>query len=380
MLTRKRQLAAKIEAVEGTAETLAATDAKLLVYNPKVTFDVAMSERNPARPSFSNIGKIPGKRPAGLSFRIELRGSGAAATVPEWGKLLQACGFGVNALKSMNIGAITNGPFQHGETITGGTSAAKGRVVINTANGATAILFVIISGVFVSAEVITGGTSTATATTSSVPATVGNEFKPISDNIPSLTQGSFEDGLRKLLKGCRGKVKFGFKSGEPVFLDFEFQGVEAGVTDTAFLANVSYENTKPPAFLSALFSVDAYSARIGEMDFDIANTLAVRDDVNDQRGILSFAITDRGVSGSFNPEMVSCATYDFHAKWFSGAEMIVDFTVGSVAGNKFRFYIPRAQYTKVEDEDRDGLQLAKSAFNLNGSLLYGDDELSILAL
>jgi len=380
MLTRKRQLAAKIEAVEGTAETLAAADAKLLVYNPKVSFDVAMSERNPARPSFSNIGKIPGKRPAGLSFRIELRGSGTAATAPEWGKLLQACGFGVNALKSMNIGAITNGPFQHGETITGGTSAAKGRVVINTANGAAAILFVTVSGTFVSAEVITGGTSTATATTSSVPATVGNEFKPISDNIPSLTQGSFEDGLRKLIKGSRGKVKFGFKSGEPVFLDFEFQGVEAGVTDTAFLANVAYETTKPPAFLSALFSVDAYSAKIGEMDFDIANTLAVRDDVNDQRGILSFAITDRGVSGSFNPEMVSCATYDFHTKWFSGAEMVVDFTVGSVAGNKFRFYIPRAQYTKVEDEDRDGLQLAKSAFNLNGSLLYGDDELSILAL
>jgi hypothetical protein len=380
MLTRKRQLAAKIEAVEGTAETLAAADAKLLVYNPKVSFDVAMAERNPARTSFSDIGKIPGKRPAGLSFRLELRGSGAAATVPEWGKLLQACGLGVNALKSMNIGAITNGPFQHGETITGGTSAAKGRVVINTANGATAILFVSVSGTFVSGEVITGGTSAATATTSSLSSTVGNEFKPVSDNIPSLTQGSFEDGLRKLIKGSRGKVKFGFKSGEPVYLDFEFQGVEAGITDTAFLANVTYESTKPPAFLNALFSVDAYSAKIGEMNFDVANTLAVRDDVNDARGILSFAITDRIVSGSFNPEMVSCATHDFHNKWFSGAEMIIDFTVGSVAGNKFRFYIPRAQYTKIEDEDRDGLQLAKSAFNLNGSLLYGDDELSILAL
>lgn len=380
MLTRKRQLAAKIEAVEGTAETLAAADAKLLVYNPKVNFDVAMFDRNPARPTFSNIGKIPGKRPAGLSFRLELRGSGAAATVPEWGKLLQACGFGVNALKSMNIGAITNGPFQHGETIAGGTSAAKGRVVINTANGATAILFVSVSGTFVSGEVITGGTSTATTTTSSVPATVGNEFKPISDNIPSLTQGSFEDGLRKLIKGSRGKVKFGFKSGEPVFMDFEFQGVEAGVTDTAFLTNVTYESTKPPAFLSALFSVDAYSVKIGEMDIDVANTLAVRDDVNDPRGILSFAITDRSVSGSFNPEMVSCATHDFHSKLFSGAEMIVDFTIGSAAGNKFRFYIPRAQYNKVEDEDRDGLQLAKSNFSLNGSLLYGDDELSILVL
>jgi hypothetical protein len=102
--------------------------------------------------------------------------------------------------------------------------------------------------------------------------------------------------------------------------------------------------------------------------------------VNDARGILSFAITGREITGSFNPEMVSCAAHDFHSKWFSGAEMVVDFTIGSAAGNKFRFYIPKAQYTKVEDEDRDGLQLAKSNFNLNGSLQYGDDELTILAL
>ncbi|MDD5108296.1 MAG: hypothetical protein PHC29_02120 [Candidatus Omnitrophica bacterium] len=380
MLTRKRQLAAKIEAAEGTAETLAAADAKILVYNPKVSFDIAMFERNPARPSFSNIAKIPGKRPAALSFRLELRGSGATVTAPEWAKLLQACGFGVNALKSMDIGVVTNGPFQHGETITGGTSVATGRVVINTANGQAAIMFVSISGTFQSGETITGETSTATAMTSSAPSAVGNEFKLISENIPSLTQGSYEDGVRKLLKGSRGKVKLGFKSGEPVFLDFEFQGVEAGVADVSFLAGVTYETTKPPAFLNALFSMDAYSAKIGEMDIDVGNTLAVRDDVNDPRGILSFAITGREVSGSFNPEMVSCAAHDFHSKWFQGTEMVVDFIVGSVAGNKFRFYIPRAQYTKVEDEDRDGLQLAKSSFNLNGSLSSGDDELTILAL
>ena len=380
MLTRKRQLAAKIEAVEGVAETLAAADAKLLVYDPKVSFDVAMFDRNPARPSFSNVGKTPGKRTAGLAFKIELRGSGVAATVPEWGKLLQACGFGVNALKSMNIGAVTNGPFQHGETITGGTSAAKGRVVINTATGATFIYFVTVSGTFSTGETITGGTSTATAVTSSVPTTVGNEFKLVSDNIPCLTQGSYEDGTRKLIKGSRGKVKIGFKSGEPVMMDLDFQGVEAGVTDTAFLANVTYETTKPPVFLSALFSVDAYSAKIGEMDIDIGNVLAVRDDVNDVRGVLSFVITGRNVTGSFNPEMVTVAAYDFHAKWFSGAEMVVDCTIGSVAGNKFRIYIPKAQYTKVDDEDRDGLQLAKSAFCLNGSVTPGDDEITILAL
>lgn len=380
MLTRKRQLAAKIEAVEGTAETLAATDARLLVYDPKVSFDVAMFDRNPARTSFSNIAKTTGQRTAAIGYKLELKGSGVAATVPEWGKLLQACGFGVNALKSMNIGAVTNGPFQHGETVTGGTSAAKGRVVITTANGATAIMFVSVSGTFVSGEVIAGGTSTATATTSSVPATIGNEFKPVSDSIPCLTQGSYEDGIRKLIRGSRGNVKFSFKAGEPVMMDFDFQGVEAGVSDTAFLANVTYESTKPPVFLSALFSIDAYSAKIGEMYVDMGNNLAQRDDVNDTRGVASFALTGRNVTGSINPEMIPVAAHDMFGKWFSGGEMSVDCSIGSVAGNKFRVYIPRAQYTKIEDEDRDGLQIAKASFSLNGSVTPGDDEITILAL
>lgn len=380
MLTRKRQLAAKFEAAEGTAETLVAADAKLLVYEPKVSFDVAMFERNPARRSFSNLGKTPGKRTGGISYKLELRGSGAATTVPEWGKLLQACGFGVSVLKSMNIGAVTNGPFQHGETITGGTSGATGRVVITTPNGSAAIMVVVVTGTFQSGEAITGGTSTASATTSSAPSAIGNELKLISDSIPSLTQGSYEDGIRKLIKGSRGNVKLSFKTGEPVMMEFDFQGVEAGVTDEAFLANVTYETTKPPVFLNALFSIDAYSAKIGEMDIDLGNVLAERDDVNDARGVLAYALTGRNATGSFNPEMVAVATHDFHSKWFSGTEMSVDCAIGSVAGNKFRIYMPRVQYTKIDDEDRDGLQVAKASFALNGTVTPGDDEITILAL
>ena len=60
--------------------------------------------------------------------------------------------------------------------------------------------------------------------------------------------------------------------------------------------------------------------------------------------------------------------------------MVVDCTIGSVAGNKFRFYMPKAQYTKIDDEDKDGLQVAKASFALNGTITPGDDEITILAL
>jgi hypothetical protein len=380
MLSRRRQIAVKTEAQEGVAEAVSAVDAKLLVYDPKASFDTEMFERNPARRSFSPLGKIPGKRPAGLSYRLELRGSGSAAVLPEWAKVFGACGLEAGELKSMGIGAVTGGPFLHTEFISGGTSGAVGLVVIKTANGSPSMYFVPITGTFQSGETITGASSGATSVISSAPVSAGFILHPVSDEIPSVTQGLYEDGMRKLIKGSRGKAKISLKSGEPVMADFEFQGVEAGVTDEAMLEDIAHETTKPPVFLNALFTVDGFAARIEAMELDLANTLVSRDDVNDAKGILSFAITSRNYQGSFNPEMVKAVEHDFHTKMFSGQEMTVDFTVGSVAGNKFRFYIPRAQYVKVEDEERDGLQLAKCSFSLNGSMDPGDDELAILVL
>lgn len=379
MLIRKRQLAAKVEAVEGTAETLAAADAKLLVYSPKVTHDVEFFTRNPVRSSFSGMGKIAGRRPAGLNFSMELRGSGVKTTDAEWVKLLKACGFESNVLKSINIGAITNGPFQHGETITGGTSAGKGRVIINTATGATKVYYVIISGVLQTGETITGGTSGATATTSGAPVTEGQEYRPISAAVSSLTMGCYEDGVLKLIKGARGSVKFNFKSGQPVMLDFTFQGVEAGITDVALLSGISHETTKPPALLSAALVLDAYAARIGELNIDVNNALSSRDDINDPRGLLSFQITDRNISGSLNPEMVTVATYDFYSKFVGNTEIAIALSLGATTGNMFKFFAPKMQLTKIDDEDRDGMQLAKCSFDLNGTV-NGDDEFSFIQL
>lgn len=380
MLTRKRQVVSKIETSEGVAETLAVADAKTLAYNPRISFDPEMFPRNPVRLTFTNIGKVVGKRPGALNFGLELRGSGAAATPPDWGKHFQNCGCGVSLLRSINIGAVTAGPFVHGETITGGTSGGKGRVIINTANGASAIYYVVVSGTIQSGEVITGGTSGASATTSSSPTTIGNVIEPITDSIPSQTMSGYEDGIRKLLRGCRGKFKINFKSGEPVLANFEYMGVEAGIADVSLFTNPVYETTKPPAFLNASFSMDAYSAKIASLEINQENKLAPRDDVNNDRGLLSYLITDRDVNGSYDPEMVLVASHDFHSKWFGGTEMALDTAWGTVAGNKFRFFAPRAQYTKVEDEERDGIAVAKSSFDLNGSLLPGNDEWALLCL
>jgi len=380
MLYERRQVAAKVESVEGTAETLAAADAKTLVFGAKIDFNPELLKRDPARSTYSNLTSLIGKRSGSLALSIELKGSGTPTTAPDWFKFMQACGCGVSVLKAITIGAVTSGPFVHGETVTGGTSSGKGRVIINTANGVTTLYYVVVSGIIQTGEVLTGGTSGATATTGSSPSTVGNVLEPLTDGVPTLTIGGYESGVRKLLKGCRGNAKFSFKAGEIVKIDMDFSGVEAGVTDLAMLSGISYEMTVPPVLLSAAMTVDAFAAKIGEMSIDLGNELAERDDISSSRGILSYRIGSRRTTGSFDPEMVLVATHDFFGKWFAGTEMAMDFQIGSVSGNKFRFFAPRAQYTKVSDESRNGNKIAKSEFQLNGLLDPGDVEWALISM
>lgn len=91
-LERRMVLAVKIEAVEGTPETLAGADANLLAYNVSFEPSVDQFERSPIAADFSNYGPITGKRSARVRFKAELKGSGTAGTAPAIGKLLKACG------------------------------------------------------------------------------------------------------------------------------------------------------------------------------------------------------------------------------------------------------------------------------------------------
>lgn len=104
MLTERRLIAAKIEQTEGTAETLTATEAGILVFKPKADPDIAQYKRNPARTTLSQMASVSGKRSAKISFSVELKGSGAAGTPPAiLGVLLKGCGFSETIVASTSV-------------------------------------------------------------------------------------------------------------------------------------------------------------------------------------------------------------------------------------------------------------------------------------
>ncbi len=383
-LTRKYQVAAKIESIEGTPETLAAADAKILAYNPVCNPTPEFYDRTPSLASGTKRGKLIGKRPMNLTFDIEMRGSGTATTEPAWAKLLKACGLKWSTLKTIAIGAISSGPFQHGETISGGTSSATGRVIKNTVNGTTTLYYVALSGTFQSSEVITGLTSGASASSTGAPADAGKVIEPHllygTGGIDSLTMAGYEDGGRKLLRGARGNAQFSLKAGNPGTISLDFKGVEEAIASVAMLSGVSHETPKPPIFCSASFTIDSFAAKIRELNIDPGNTLAARDDGNDAKSILSYLISDRNPTGSMVVEMVAAATFDFYAKMAANSEMEMNCILGTTTGNKFNFYAPRLQFGQIQDQDLEGIKGLSIPFTLNGSDALSDDDYAILVL
>lgn len=95
LLTRRVQVAASIESIKGTAESLAAIDAKLLAYEPVFNFDPTQFKRNPYRKTLSRMNSIPGQQLCELTVQCEIMGPPFASRGQSsiFANLLRACGF-----------------------------------------------------------------------------------------------------------------------------------------------------------------------------------------------------------------------------------------------------------------------------------------------
>jgi len=90
LIAQRACMAAKEEGTEGSAETLTNADA-FLCYEPSFDDVTDIHERNPIRPTLSQMNPVTGRYYGVLTFKVELKGSGTAGTAPEWGKLFKFC-------------------------------------------------------------------------------------------------------------------------------------------------------------------------------------------------------------------------------------------------------------------------------------------------
>jgi hypothetical protein len=103
LLSRKRLILVKTEATYGTDSTPAGTDA-LLVRNLDITpLSGDVVSRDLIRPYLGNFDQLIGLTSVGITFEVELAGSGTAGTAPKFDAILKACGLAATIVSSTSV-------------------------------------------------------------------------------------------------------------------------------------------------------------------------------------------------------------------------------------------------------------------------------------
>lgn len=213
-------------------------------------------------------------------------------------------------------------------------------------------------------ETVVGGTSVTYK-----PSSVVSTHK-------SVTFYIFQDGVRVIITGARGKVSASHLLGEAGRLKFEFLGHFVSRTAVA-LATPTYSSIVPVPLIAIPFLIDSYAAIITKMDWDMGNMLAKPGSIAAADGFAEIRIVDRQLTGSIDPEQVLPATYDFITKWNTGASFALDSgLVGAAAGNKWKATMPAVTNTDVGNGDREGLLTHDLKFRALETAAL-DDEVSL---
>jgi hypothetical protein len=207
-----------------------------------------------------------------------------------------------------------------------------------------------------------------------VPAT-SVTYAPVSTAIESVYMKAFEDGKLIEFGGCRGTFSFAGETGTPGRLSVTMSGHFIGDSDTA-MPSPTVDTTVPPVLLSSSFTVDAFSAVIQALNFDISNTVIVPPNINDSEGYGEFVLGGRDVNGSINPEVDTKATKDFIGQWKAGTAMALNLGPIGVAGNQWQVVQPAISYRDVAPGDRDGIRIYELPFGASESTT--DDEVSFV--
>lgn len=204
-LTNRYTLVAKIEDTPGTFDTAvySATYGKhQLIGVPTFEFDFPTIQRGVVRPTLTPVPGLTGARNATISgLNIELIGH-ASSSVPTWDAFVRACGMRRETLEKITIGAITGGPFRHGETITQTSSGATAKVFMDTYTGTTTLYVYDIVGTENNSNVWTGGTSAATATPSTAGSAAGYGYAPVDFDTVTVTYSGSDPSVGEVVTGA----------------------------------------------------------------------------------------------------------------------------------------------------------------------------------
>lgn len=308
------KIAAKVEASPGTTEALAAADV-FIAQDVSLQLKYGDNQNSGLTGVLSKEAGASGMQTGELTFKVALKGQGAAGTAPESRDAIMSCGFS--------------------ETISGGVS-------VTYAPAAPESYY-----------------------------TYGVEFPGLGaggeDLIYRLT--GCQGNMKLTWKG--GELMWAEFSVQGVIVTAPADGTQ--------LASPTWDTTAPNAFLAPAMVFQGVSGLAFEtFDLDMGQDIALRSNANGAAGALTAQITGRRPRGSVDFEQEKLATFNPNTRITANTTGAISMTAIGAAGNKIAISCPKVRFFSEDLANRAGALVTKLGFEALRSANAGNDEVSII--
>ena len=370
-------VAAKIETTAGTdvfGGTPSATD--WIGSDTDIDFDAQTVELNEYTGSLDKAASVPGGLRPRIKLRMPLRGSGTAATAPEFGKLLRCCTM-AETYTSSAVGIPTAAVSGTTTTVTGAvafTATAqlyRGMPLLVTGDQVTTLGIVDYSA----ARVFTHGeTRTAMTTSSLLQIPVNYRYAPSSDEsvYKTCTLYIYIDGWLQIFTGCSGTWSIELTTGGIGFITFDMRGQYVTPSSTAFpsgpaTAAATRTAVVPPRFVGGKLQLDKTAAQANTFSIMAGVEVLLPDDPESAEGFGSALPVSRAASGSLNPYVDTTKNLAAMNAFRNGTNVNLVAQLGSTAGNRFVIVAPAVRTVGLKQGDRGGIMANDIQFQCDGA-------------
>ena len=321
----------------------------------------------------------------GITFSVELAGSGTAGTPSALGDLLRACATAQTITASPLTGTATAGA-ANSITLASGTSAVDDfyvgqiiSIISGTGSGHIGLITGYVGSTRVCAVAPISPTFVPGASSAySIAANVS--YRPITttDGVAdtSCTITYNIDGVQHKLLGCRGTATWNSALGEFGGLNFTMTGIYTSPTDTAQSTyTVAYANQAVPLVYRA-DNVRAtrflgYAGCFQGITLDFGNTVNYRELIGCTKQVV---IPDGQSSGTVMLEATSIANFDpFTASLSDGTTGVLSTVIYGNAGNRVSLVVPRCDIGQPSYTSQDGYEMINVPYTAIPSAAGNDD-------
>lgn len=346
-------------------------------------------ERNVLTSSIGKVSPRVGQKSVGASLPVEYRASGVEGSPTDFDLLLKgALGarHDITTQTTSKAAVHTSTLIQIEDADISKFAIGDGLVVLET--GAHHVCAVV-------SRVTTPGNASITVTpakpsgifTSAVVISKSATYYPANDSHPSLSLSYYwGNQIRETAVGCKVTQLSvdNFTTGQIASFNFALEGLSFDEIDGAAPHTPTFDSGLPPLILRACLFQDGVEYQINNFSLTVANTLGFLTSTCSANGKISSRVTERAISGSFNPykddtsvaqftSFNTNAPYSLLVRAFNPSTVSGEVDLGSV----IVLYMPNCLTVEKQVGDQDGILTEDISFNATRGTSGSVEELYI---